>query len=143
MKNTITALVALAIGVFCMPAYSAGLSIDGLLVAVGSGTVDSYLAAGLTSMISARPVLATFLVALPVYFPLLGFIANRTANPLDNAMLILINKILQTLTANSSKNQPDVLSWAVMLTNKPTIWSDLIAAKAGSDISKLKHKLFI
>ncbi len=127
----------LTVGVFAHD-----FSFSALISAYNSGTTTEFLAQFLIERIADNPGLSIILMTLSAGMPLLGLLANRTSNPIDNAMLILLNKILQTLTANSSRNQPDVLSWKVMLTNRPTSWPDLMAVKTASDIVAIQDRAF-
>ncbi len=142
MKNALIVLVAMAIGVSCMPLQAAELSVDGLLVAYSNAAMTDYLVLIVTNAIAANPTLSLLLMGLSLLTPFIGFIANRTANPIDNALLILINKILQTLSFNGPKNQPDVLSWQDMLTNKPSAWPDLLATNMMTKGNDLKDRGF-
>ncbi len=134
--------MALAFGISCMPASAVEFSVEGLIAASSSGTVLDYLAAFAIDQISANPVIAVPLLALSSALPLISLIANRTKNPLDNALLIFINKVLQTLTFNSSTNQPDVLSWTQMLTNHPRDWPALLVIKASDETIYIRERIF-
>ena len=117
-------------------------SFGALMTAYNNGVIEEYLLQLVIDRIAANPAVSMFLLGLTASQPVLGFIANRTSNPIDNIFLILLNKILQTLTYNSSKNQPDVLDWKVMLTNKPSTWPDLIESKSAIDIVTMQDRLF-
>jgi len=139
MKKIIVFLVASISLVACYPAFAgvtAGLDpvvaetvragADPVVADQVESAIVEYVRGRVDVLFEKFPVLATILMVLSASLPLLGLIANRTANPTDNWVLILINKILQTLTANSSVNQMDVLPWRVMLTNKPDTWPWLL-----------------
>ena len=83
--------------------------------------------AGVVSLLMAKHPIGSSIVALLVaLMPLLQILANWTKNPRDNAALILINKILQTITLTPSQNQLGVLPWSTMLKVPPSKWPDLI-----------------
>ena len=117
-------------------------SFGALMTAYNNGVIEEYLLQLVIDQIAANPTWSIILLGVTASQPLLGFIANRTSNPIDNAFLILLNKILQTLTYNSSKNQPDVLDWKVILTNKPSSWPNLLAIKSATDIVALQDRMF-
>ncbi len=117
-------------------------SLSALISAYNNDGVMEFLTRWLIDRISDNPLLSLLFMALTVFTPLLGFIASHTKNPIDNAVWILLNKILQSLSYSSSKNQPDVLSWKVMLTNKPASWPDLITVKAATDIVAIQDRMF-
>jgi hypothetical protein len=144
MKNVLIAMVAMVIAVSCMPAYSAELSIGGLWSAYGSeGGLAGYLIEIVITKIALNPLISVLLLGLSASMPLIGFIANRTKNPIDNAVMILINKILQTLAFNTSTNQPDVLPWKVMLSNKPYKWPELLVVKIAEDTVGIRERVFM
>ncbi len=117
-------------------------SFSALISAYNNDGVMEFLIQWLIERISDNPFLSLIFMGLTVFTPLLGFIASHTKNPIDNAVWILLNKILQSLSYSSSKNQPDVLSWKVMLSNKPSSWPDLIAVKAATDIVAMQDRMF-
>ena len=151
MKKILIALSIMIVGASVMPVFAVEFTVgvfaheftfSGLLSAYNNGTAEAYLLQLVVDRIAANPTASIVLLGLTASQPVLGFIANRTSNPIDNAFLILLNKILQTLTYNSSKNQPDVLDWKVMLTNKPSTWPDLIESKSAIDIVTMQDRLF-
>lgn len=142
MKNALIVLVALAFSFFALPTFAVELTADGLLAAYSDATLSDYLIQFIVEKIADNPVLSLFLLGLSSAMPLIGFIANRTANPIDNALLILMNKVLQTLSFNASKNQPDVLSWTEMLTNRPSTWPDILATNMMTKANELKERGF-
>jgi hypothetical protein len=142
MKNALIVLVALAFSFFALPTFAVELTIDGFMAAYSDATLSDYFIQFVVEKIADNPVLSLFLLGLSSVMPLIGFIANRTANPIDNALLILINKVLQTLSFNASKNQPDVLSWTEMLTNKPSQWPDILATNMMTKGNDLKDRAF-
>lgn len=78
---------------------------------------------------SANPVVATALAIFAMSQPLIGIIANKTKNPHAGKIAIFGNKILQLMTFNSSKNQPDVLSVSDMIKTPPSRWEEKIRDK--------------
>ncbi|MEH6347774.1 MAG: hypothetical protein V7785_21950 [Bermanella sp.] len=151
MKNLLIVLVALAFGISCMPAsaveltvgvLSHDLSVNALMSAYNAGTLETYLLQLVIDRIAGNPTMSMILIGLTASQPVLGFIANRTNNPLDNAFWIFINKVLQTLTFNSSTNQPDVLSWTQMLTNYPRDWPALLVIKAADETIYIRERIF-
>ncbi len=127
---------------FTVDVFAHEFSFSGLMSAYNNGTAEAYLLQLVVDRIAANPTASMILLGLTASQPVLGFIANRTNNPIDNWLLILLNKILQTLTYNSSKNQPDVLDWKVMLMNKPSSWAGLIEVKSATDIVAMQDRLF-
>lgn len=83
---------------------------------------------------AANPIVATALAIFAMAQPLIGYIANKTNNPKVNKVAIFGNKVLQTMTFNSSKNQPDVLSWKDMATTRPKHWADKIRDKVITNV---------
>jgi len=141
MKNVLIALVAMAAGVFAVPALSAEFSVGDLINAYNEGSVTDYIVLVVIEKIAANPVVSLVLMGLSASMPLIGFIANRTKNPIDNALLIFLNKVLQTLSFNTSLNQPDVLSWKDMLTNNPKYWAAMIESKAIKEKNRLVDRV--
>jgi len=117
-------------------------SFSALISAYNSDTLPHFFAQWAIEYIAENPRWSMLLGAVTVLTPLLGIIASHTKNPIDNAVWILLNKVLQSLSYSTSKNQPDVLSWRVMLTNRPTSWADLIAVKAATDIVAMQDRMF-
>lgn len=117
-------------------------SFGALISAYSNDTVMELLTQWLIERIADNPFLSLLLTGLVVFTPVLGFIASHTKNPIDNAVWILLNKILQSLSYSSSKNQPDVLSWKAMLTHWPTSWPTLIGRKTNSDIKAIQARQF-
>ncbi len=151
MKRFLITLVALVIGVSCMPAHSIELTVgvfahefsfSALITAYNNDTVMEFLTQWLIACIADNPLLSLLFMGLTVFTPVLGSIASHTKNPIDNAVWILLKKILHSLSYNSSKNQPDVLSWKVMLSNKPSSWPDLIEVKTATGIVALQDRMF-
>lgn len=142
MKNLLIALVATSLTFCALPAFSSELSVEGFIAAYETSTLPDYLIEIVMIKIAENPVLSLVLLGLSSAMPLIGFIANRTSNPIDNALLILINKVLQTLSFNGPKNQPDVLSWYEMLTHKPSLWPDLLATNMMTRANDLKERGF-
>ncbi|MEY8247317.1 MAG: hypothetical protein RPT11_02950 [Bermanella sp.] len=97
--------------------------------AILEGTLPEYLQSLLVAAVQANPQSASIVAVLGLAMPLLAWVANRTANPIDNALLIALNKLMQTVVINPATNQPDVLSWKDMLTNKPKHWPALLRSK--------------
>ena len=85
---------------------------------------------------AANPIIATGLAIFAMAQPFIGFIANKTKNPHVGKVAILGNKVLQLMTFNSSKNQPDVLSVGEMLMTKPSSWEDKIRDKVLNTIGR-------
>ncbi|MEY8204171.1 MAG: hypothetical protein RPR40_03765 [Bermanella sp.] len=105
--------------------------------ALFSGTLSDYLETALVAAIQANPHYTLIVGGISAAMPAIAWVANRTSNPIDNAFLIALNKLLQTLTGNTAHNQPTVLSLKQMLTNKPSAWPALLRAKmsvAGEDL---------
>ncbi len=127
----------LTVGVFAHE-----FSFSALITAYNNGGVAEFLAQYLIERIADNPGLSMLLMSVTVLTPVLGLIASHTKNPIDNAVWIFLNKVLQSLSYSTSKNQPDVLSWRVMLTNRPTSWADLIAVKAATDIVAMQDRMF-
>jgi hypothetical protein len=121
--------------VFAITGLSGSLS-----VMAGETSADAVM--DLTSILlpfilkaaAANPIIATVLAVFAMAQPLIGYIANKTNNPKVNKVAIFGNKVLQTMTFNSSKNQPDVLSWKEMATTKPKRWADKIRDKVISNV---------
>lgn len=114
----------------------AGLSTAATVMATESvGTSDISL--GLVDLIlpflidaaATNPIIATCLAVFAMSQPLIGIIANRTKNPHVGKFAIFGNKVLQLMTFNSSKNQPDVLSVSDMIKTPPKRWEEKIRDK--------------
>jgi len=141
MKTLLTALVAMAIGVFTVPVMAAEFSVGDLFAAYSEGTMTDYIVLVIIEKIAENPTVSLVLLGLSASMPLIGFIANRTKNPIDNAVMIFLNKVLQTLAFNTSTNQPDVLSWSEMLSNKPKYWPAMVADKALMDGFDMRERV--
>ncbi len=137
MKSIMFVLLA----IICMPLMAFEFSVESLMTAYNAGSLTDYLAQFLIARISDHPVIALTLAGLTASQPLLALIANKTDNPHDNRALILINKVLQTLTYGTSKNQPDVPTWKELLTNKPSVWPELVEVKTVVDVMELSARL--
>lgn len=114
----------------------AGLSTAATVMAVESvGAPDISL--GLIDLIlpflidkaATNPIIATCLAVFAMSQPLIGIIANRTKNPHVGKFAIFGNKVLQLMTFNSAKNQPDVLSVSNMIKTRPKHWEEKIRDK--------------
>jgi hypothetical protein len=127
----------LTVGVFAHE-----FSFSALISAYNNDGVAEFLTQYLIERIADNPFLSLLLMGLTLATPLLGFIASRTKNPIDNMILILLNKILHSLSYSTSDNQPDVLSWKVMLTNNPAKWPGLIEVKAATAIVALQERMY-
>lgn len=143
MKNLLIFLVAISLYACGSAAVATDLTIDGIASAVESDSFVDYMVLVIANKIMEHPVLALVLTALSAAMPLLGLIANQTKNPIDNAALIFLNKLVQTLTFATSKNQPDVLSWRQMISNRPSSWPMLIAEKVAQDQMTLNKRVFM
>ena len=134
MKLTTLFIVVCALSlVGCASGYEGLREIEALF----TGSLSDNLQALLVAKVQAHPQYALFVGALSAAMPVIGWVANYTSNPIDNAFLIALNKVLQTLVTNSSRNQPDVLSWRAMFTNKPSQWPALLKqqmAREGFDL---------
>ena len=117
-------------------------SFSALITAYNNDGVAEFLAQYLIERIADNPLLSLLLMGLTLATPFLGFIASRTKNPIDNIILILLNKILHTLSYSTSDNQADVLSWRTMLTNKPKKWPDLIEVKTLKGVVAMQDRIF-
>lgn len=106
------------------------------------GELSEYVVGYIIQHIQANPSLTLLFTGISLSMPLLGFIANQTKNPIDNAVLIFLNKVVQTLTFNSSKNQADVLSWLDMLTNKPSKWPSMLESQIAGKSLELQDRIF-
>ncbi len=127
----------LTVGVFAHE-----FSFSALISAYNNDGVAEFLIQWLIERISDNPFLSLMFMGLTVFTPFLGFIASRTKNPIDNMILILLNKILHTLSYSTSDNQPDVLSWREMLTNWPASWPSLIEVKTLTGIVAMQDRLY-
>ena len=114
----------------------AGLSTAATVMAAESvGAPDISL--GLVDLIlpflidaaATNPMIATCLAVFAMSQPLIGIIANRTKNPHVGKFAIFGNKVLQLMTFNSAKNQPDVLSVSDMIKTRPKHWEEKIRDK--------------
>ena len=114
----------------------AGLSAGATVMAEESGGA-SDISLGLADLIlpflidaaGTNPIIATCLAVFAMLQPLIGIIANRTKNPHFGKFAIFGNKVLQLMTFNSSKNQPDVLSVSDMIKTPPKHWEEKIRDK--------------
>ena len=97
------------------------------------------IASLLTLVINKYPVASSILGVFIALLPLLQLLANWTKNPKDNAALIFINKILQTLTLTPSRNQLNSLPWSKLLTTKPKHWSEEVRTE---DARKIYQKVY-
>lgn len=97
------------------------------------------IASLLTLAISKYPVASSILGVFIALLPLLQLLANWTKNPKDNAALILINKVLQTLTLTRSGNQLNSLPWSTLLTTKPKHWPEEVRTE---DARKIYQKVY-
>ncbi len=115
-----------------------------VIKAAADGSLADYLSPILITAIKNSPQAAMVVGGISALMPFISLVANRTANPIDNAVMILLNKLLQTLAFNSAHNQPDVLSWPQMLTNKPSSWADLLrdklSVKASEQVTRVGLK---
>jgi len=103
-------------------------------------TLVGWVRERVNALLDGYPNIGAFLLLLTTSMPVLALLANKTANPTDDWVLMLINKILQTVTYNTSTNQPDVLSWKQMLTHKPSSWPWLVEDKVLNETAQLRHK---
>ncbi len=92
-------------------------------------TLTALIAAKVAGFILVNPIAGVALTSFAATVPVLGLLANWTENPKFNTWAIALNKVVQTITFGTSKNQPDVLSWKEMLTNSPKLWPELIDDK--------------
>ena len=114
----------------------AGLSTAATVMAAESAGVPD-ISLGLVDLIlpflidaaATNPIIATCLAVFAMSQPLIGIIANRTKNPHVGKFAIFGNKVLQLMTFNSSKNQPDVLSVSDMIKTPPKHWEEKIRDK--------------
>mgnify|MGYP006094240577 CR=1 FL=1 len=99
----------------------------------------ALVAAALVGLVVNKyPIGSTVVALLIALMPLLQLLANSTPNPKDNALLIFINKVLQSLTLTSSKNQINTASWSTLLTTRPKHWPDAIRTE---DVLKVHKKV--
>lgn len=168
MKKAICLLVGALALVACSPAFSVVPAIEQFanpvyLVAADAvetanatvskveadvgATVESTLVGWVRERVNALldgyPKVGAFLLLLSMLMPPLALLANKTNNPTDDWVLILINKLLQTVTYGTSTNQPDVLSWSQMLTHRPSAWSELIADKVQAETFWLRERVAV
>lgn len=129
MKNLLIFFVALCLMGSTSAVLATEFSLDGVVNAIESESLIDYLVLVIANKYMEHPVVALTLTGLSLAMPFIGWLANQTKNPVDNAVLIFINKLLQTFVFNTSKNQPDVLSWKELLTNSPMRWSALTKNK--------------
>ena len=113
------------------PATTVDDSIDSI-----DGAVVAAALVGL--IVNKYPIASTIAALLIALMPLLQLLANSTPNPKDNALLIFINKVLQSLTLTSSKNQINTASWSTLLTTRPKHWPDAIRTE---DVLKVNKKV--
>ncbi len=118
-------LIAMLLMAGCAVEISSAVAIEAMF----NGSLTAYLESVLVAAVQANPHYTLVMGATTVAMPVIGWLANRTDNPIDNAIMIGINKVVQTLAMNSSRNQPNVLSWKQMLTNKPSTWPALLRSK--------------
>lgn len=129
--KTIFFLAAILAVFGCMPAVSEPVMLQSVInPELTESPIANWAISQLVERFGDNPTVLTAITLLTMAMPLLMFIANHTKNPHDNALLILLNKILQTLTGGSAKNQADVLRWKTLLTNKPSKWPELIYEKS-------------
>ncbi|MGB2065749.1 MAG: hypothetical protein ACPHUL_11345 [Marinomonas gallaica] len=100
---------------------------------VGIGLVELLLPF-LINAASANPIVATGLAIFAMFQPIIGIVANKTKNPHVGKLAIFGNKVLQLMTFNSSKNQPDVLSVKDMIKTPPSKWESKIKDKINKSI---------
>jgi len=117
--------------------------VDSAAATTIESTVVDWLRSRLNAFLDGYPNIGAFLLLLTASMPVLALLANKTANPTDDWVLILINKILQTLTYNTSTNQPNVLSWKDMLTHRPSDWPYLVQDKVLNDTARLRHNVSV
>jgi hypothetical protein len=116
--------------VFAVAGLSGALTVMAAETSPDSGLdLTSILLPFLLKAAAANPVVATGLAIFALAQPLIGLIANKTKNPRVGKVAIFGNKLLQMMSFNSSKNQPDVLSVREMLTTKPSNWQSKIRDK--------------
>lgn len=110
----------------------AGLSTAATVMAAESDASMGLVELLLPFLINAattNPIIATCLAVFAMSQPLIGIIANRTKNPHVGKFAIFGNKVLQLMTFNSAKNQPDVLSVSDMIKTRPKHWEEKIRDK--------------
>ena len=123
--------------VFALAGLTGALSVMAAETAGGAGLdLTAVVLPFLMKAAAANPVVATGLAIWAFAQPFIGFIANKTKNPHVGKVAILGNKVLQLMTYNSSKNQPDVLSVREMLTTKPSNWQSKIRDKVLNTIGR-------
>ena len=123
--------------VFALAGLTGALSVMAAETAGGTGLdLTAIVLPFLIKAAAANPAVATGLAIWAFAQPFVGFIANKTKNPHIGKVAILGNKVLQLMTFNSSKNQPDVLSVSEMLTTKPSSWEDKIRDKVLNTIGR-------
>lgn len=121
--------------VFAVAGLSGALTVMAAEASAGSGLdLTSIILPFLIKAAAANPVVATGLAIFALAQPFIGLIANKTKNPQVGKVAIFGNKLLQMMTFNSSKNQPDVLSVREMLTTKPSNWQSKIRDKVLSNV---------
>jgi hypothetical protein len=121
--------------VFAIAGLSGALTVMAAEASTGSGLdLTSILLPFLLKAAAANPIVATGLAIFAMVQPIIGYIANKTENPKVGKVAIFGNKVLQSMTFNSSKNQPDVLSWKEMAITKPKDWSEKIRHKVISNV---------
>lgn len=121
--------------VFAIAGLSGALTVMAAESGTGAGMdLTSILLPFILKAAAANPIVATALAIFAMAQPIIGYIANKTNNPKMNKVAIFGNKVLQTMTFNSSKNQPDVLSWKEMATTKPKHWADKIQDKVITNV---------
>lgn len=163
MKKIICVLVGALALIACSPAFSVVPAIEQFTESVthaaeavetgvnlivvseyGSNTAESVSVGWITArammFLGRHPNIGAFLLLLTSLMPVLALLANKTANPTDDWILMLINKILQTVTYNTSTNQPNVLSWKQMLTHRPSSWPWLVQDKVLNETADLRNK---
>ncbi len=143
LKNRLTYCILfaamLAGGLMCLAVASHASEVASDLIS--ADTQDAILGF-VVERIKDHPTVSLTLMGVTSAMPLLGYIANQTKNPIDNALHIALNKVVQLFTFNTAKNQPDVLSVKQMLTNKPSKWPKLIADKVAVEHRALSKRLF-
>lgn len=110
------------------------------VAATVESTLVGWLRERVNTLLDGYPNIGAFLLLLTTSMPVLALLANKTANPTDDWVLMLINKILQTVTYNTSTNQPNVLSWKDMLTHRPSSWPWLVQDKVLNETARLRHQ---
>ena len=157
MKKILLVLASAVALVACSPAFCAFPAVEQVtdsvaqvVIAADAGsvvaattievTIVDWVRERVLALLDGYPKIGAFLLLLTTSMPVLALLANKTTNPTDDWVLMLINKILQTVTYNTSTNQPNVLSWKDMLTHRPSDWPWLVQDKVLNDTARLRHK---